>query len=131
MASIHAEVPNDVNIETSHEIIDRVEREALEQLGIMLVIHMDPVETKDEHVLEAKEKVEKVLRAMDPKLSIHDFRMVPGTDQINLIFDLVVPFEYDEEEKNNLQLQLMEKLQEIDKRYQCVITMEHSYKAHV
>ena len=40
-------------------------------------------------------------------------------------------FEYDEEEKNNLQLQLMEKLQEIDKRYQCVITMEHSYKAHV
>ena len=92
---------------------------------------MDPVETKDKHVLEAKEKVEKVLRAMDPKLSIHDFRMVPGTDQINLIFDLVVPFEYDEEEKNNLQLQLMEKLQEIDKRYQCVITMEHSYKAHV
>lgn len=47
MASIHAEVPNDVNIETSHEVIDRVEREALEQLGIMLVIHMDPVETKD------------------------------------------------------------------------------------
>ena len=82
MASIHAEVPNDVNIETSHEVIDRVEREALEQLGIMLVIHMDPVETKDEHVLEAKEKVEKVLRAMDPKLSIHDFRMVPGMDQI-------------------------------------------------
>ena len=50
--------------------------------------------------MEAKEKVEKVLRAMDPKLSIHDFRMVPGTDQINLIFDLVVPFEYDEEEES-------------------------------
>lgn len=65
MASIHAEVPNDDEywihpMRLSH----RVEREALEQLGIMLVIHMDPVETKDEHVLEAKEKVEKVLRAM-------------------------------------------------------------------
>ena len=60
-----------------------------------------------------------------------DLRVVNGMGQINLIFDMVVPFEYDEEEKNNLQLQLMEKLQEIDKRYQCVITMEHSYKAHV
>ena len=77
MASIHAEVPNDVNIETSHEIIDRVEREALEQLGVMLVIHMDPVETKDKHVLEAKEKVEKVLRAMDPKLVSMTFEWFP------------------------------------------------------
>ena len=129
MASIHAEVPNDVNIETSHEIIDRVEREALEQLGIMLVIHMDPVETKDEHVLEAKEKVEKVLRAMDPKLSIHDFRMVPGTDQINLIFDLVVPFEYDQKKQDHIRSAIMGVLQIVDPRYQCVITVERSYVA--
>ena len=47
MASIHAEVPNDVDIEESHEIIDRIEREAIKKLGIFLVIHMDPVETKD------------------------------------------------------------------------------------
>jgi len=129
MASIHAEVPNDVNIETSHEVIDRVEREALEQLGIMLVIHMDPVETKDEHVLEAKEKVEKVLRAMDPKLSIHDFRMVPGTDQINLIFDLVVPFEYDQKKQDHIRSAIMGVLQIVDPRYQCVITVERSYVA--
>lgn len=129
MASIHAEVPNDVNIETSHEIIDRVEREALEQLGVMLVIHMDPVETKDKHVLEAKEKVEKVLRAMDPKLSIHDFRMVPGTDQINLIFDLVVPFEYDQKKQDHIRSAIMGVLQIVDPRYQCVITVERSYVA--
>ena len=129
MASIHAEVPNDANIETSHEIIDRVEREALEQLGVMLVIHMDPVETKDKHVLEAKEKVEKVLRAMDPKLSIHDFRMVPGTDQINLIFDLVVPFEYDQKKQDHIRSAIMGVLQIVDPRYQCVITVERSYVA--
>ena len=129
MASIHAEVPNDVNIETSHEIIDRVEREALEQLGVMLVIHMDPVETKDKHVLETKEKVEKVLRAMDPKLSIHDFRMVPGTDQINLIFDLVVPFEYDQKKQDHIRSAIMGVLQIVDPRYQCVITVERSYVA--
>ena len=52
MASIHAEVPNDVDIETSHEIIDRIERDSIKNLGIFLVIHMDPVETRDEKVIE-------------------------------------------------------------------------------
>ena len=96
-----------------------------------VVIHMDPIDVNDEHINALREQVDGVLRGIDEKLSMHDFRVVDGERQINLIFDMVVPFEYDEEEKNNLQLQLMEKLQEIDKRYQCVITMEHSYKAHV
>lgn len=63
MASIHAEVPNDVDIEESHEIIDRIEREAVKKLGIFLVIHMDPVETRDKKVLETRHKVEQILEA--------------------------------------------------------------------
>ena len=131
MASIHAEVPNDADIEEAHELIDRIERDAVDELGILLVIHMDPIEMRDEQVMTVRGEVEAALKELDPQCSIHDLRFVNGMGQINLIFDMVVPFEYDEEEKNNLQLQLMEKLQEIDKRYQCVITMEHSYKAHV
>ena len=57
LASIHAEVPNDVDIETSHEIIDRIERDAARKLGIFLVIHMDPVAVRDERVTELKEQV--------------------------------------------------------------------------
>ena len=131
MASIHAEVPNDADIEEAHEVIDRIERDAVDELGILLVIHMDPIEMRDEQVMTVRGEVEAALKELDPQCSIHDLRVVNGMGQINLIFDMVVPFEYDEEEKNNLQLQLMEKLQEIDKRYQCAITMEHSYKAHV
>ena len=131
MASIHAEVPRDEDIEVSHEIIDRIEREVSKKTGVFLVIHMDPIEMRDEQVMTVRGEVEAALKELDPQCSIHDLRVVNGMGQINLIFDMVVPFEYDEEEKNNLQLQLMEKLQEIDKRYQCVITMEHSYKAHV
>ena len=130
MASIHAEVPNDADIEEAHELIDRIERDAVDELGILLVIHMDPIEMRDEQVMTVRGEVEAALKELDPQCSIHDLRVVNGMGQINLIFDMVVPFEYDEEEKNNLQLQLMEKLQEIDKRYQCDITMEHSYKAH-
>ena len=86
MASIHAEVPNDVNIETSHEVIDRGGARSIRTAWNYARNTYGSCRDKDEHVLEAKEKVEKVLRAMDPKLSIHDFRMVPGTDQINLNF---------------------------------------------
>lgn len=129
MASIHAEVPNDVDIETSHEIIDRIERDAHEQLGIYLVIHMDPIETKNKEVLDAKNKVEDILEALDPNVSIHDFRMVRGKEHSNLIFDLVVPFEYDNDKQYSLTHSLMKLIQIMDERYQCVITLERSYIA--
>lgn len=129
MASIHAEVPNDVDIEVSHEIIDRIERDAAKRLGIFLVIHMDPVETKDEHVLEVRHQVEQILDAVDSRVSIHDFRMVDGKEQINLIFDMVVPFEYSTQKQNELKMTLRKLLQMEDKRYQCVITIERSYVA--
>lgn len=129
MASIHAEVPNDVDIEVSHEIIDRIERDAIKNLGIFLVIHMDPIETKDTYVLQVREQVEQTLDALDPAVSIHDFRMVDGKEQVNLIFDMVVPFEYDKKKQDELRMTLIKLLQIVDHRYQCVITLERSYVA--
>ncbi len=129
MASIHAEVPNDVDVEKSHEIIDRIERETLKRIGIFLVIHMDPVETRDAQVLTAKEHVLQTLAKIDTSVSIHDFRMVDGKEQSNLIFDMVIPHEYDKEKQLELKRTLREKLKEVDDRYHCVITMERSYVA--
>ena len=129
MASIHAEVPNDVDIEVSHEVIDRIERDAAKKLGIFLVIHMDPVETRDKHVLGVKNQVVEVLAALDPAVSIHDFRMVDGKEQINLIFDLVVPFEYDHQKQEELKDSLKRLLKMHDSRYEFVMTVERSYVA--
>lgn len=129
MASIHAEVPNNVSIEVSHEIIDRIERDAAKELGIFLVIHMDPLETEDQTVLKVRKKTEKAVEELDSRCSIHDFRMVKGEDQMNLIFDLVVPREYSEKKGDELMIRVIERMQEIDKRYQCVITLENSFVA--
>lgn len=129
MASIHAEVPNDVSIEESHEIIDKIERDAMENLGVFLVIHMDPIEMKNGQVLKIREQVENSLDNLDKDCSIHDFRVVEGREQINLIFDLVAPHGYDEMKRNELQEEMAQKLREIDCRYQCVITVEHSFVA--
>ncbi len=85
MASIHAEVASEENIEVSHEIIDRIERDCMRKLGIFLVIHMDPVETKNTQTDAFKEMLGQVLSELDSRLSFHDFRMVNGQKQINLI----------------------------------------------
>ena len=127
LASIHAEVPNDVDIETSHEIIDRIERDAVKKLGLFLVIHMDPLEVKNEHVAEIKAQVEAAVKELDSRLSIHDFRMVDGKEQINLIFDMVVPYEYDDKKQADLRRTVEKLLHVADPRYQCVITVERSY----
>lgn len=129
MASIHAEVPNDVDIGQSHEIIDRIEREAAKKLGIFLVIHMDPVEMKDQRVLQVRDRAVQILKELDPACSIHDFRMVYGENQINLIFDMVIPIEYDEEMRKELPQKLADRLKESDPRYECVITVEYDYVA--
>ena len=129
LASIHAEVPNDVDIETSHVIIDRIERDAAKKLGLFLVIHMDPVAVKDERVTELKNQVSSVLKQIDDRLSLHDFRIVDGEHQINLIFDVVVPHSYMDKERDELHMEILEKVSELDPRYQCVITMENGYVA--
>lgn len=129
MASIHAEVPNDVPIDESHEIIDRVERDAMEELGIFLVIHMDPIETKNQVVLETRKLTESIVAEVDQEISIHDFRMVHGNEQINLIFDVVVPWDYEETKRVEICRKLTERMQNMDPRYCLVMTLEQSFVA--
>lgn len=129
MASLHAEVPNDVDIEVSHEIIDRIEREAIREIGIYLVIHMDPVEMKNEETVSVRKILEDELARLDKQCSIHDFRMVHGEKQVNLIFDMVVPIQYDKEQRKFLVQKIRKAMQEQDERYQCVIVVESSYIA--
>lgn len=129
MASIHAEVPSDVNIEQSHEIIDTIEREAIEKLGIFLVVHMDPIEVRDEKILQIKAEVVRALQELDAECTMHDFRVVEGEHRKNLIFDMVVPIGYDEEHKKQLKKAMAEQMSAIDARYCCIITVEHEFVA--
>lgn len=129
MASVHAEVSNSVDIEVSHEIIDKIERDILKDLGLFLVIHMDPIETNNEQLEKIKQQVQDVVHELNVAFSIHDFRMVVGEKQINLIFDLVVPLSCSKEAKKEICQILRKKMHEIDERYQCVIQVENSFVA--
>lgn len=129
MATIHAEVPNDINIEVSHEIIDKIERDVKKDLNILLVIHMDPVEMRDEEVLSLREKTSRIVHALDPELNFHDFRVLKENEQRNLIFDLVVPDSYSEKDANRVMHQLVSLLHEMDENVECIITLDRSFEA--
>ena len=128
MASIHAEVPSKLDIETSHAVVDQIERDALEKLGIFLVIHMDPVETDNELAAILKEMAIDVILHLDSRLTLHDFRIAQSPARINLIFDLVVPRDYTRQMREELTRQVCEKVRERDRRCACIVTVENSYR---
>jgi len=129
MATIHAEVSNDCDIEKIHETIDQIERDVVRELGIFLVIHMDPIEVKNEVIKEKKKMVEEVIKNVDPKTSFHDFRVVNGEQSINLIFDLVVPHSYDNKKVDSIVQAISEKINEVSPKYHCVITIDKNFIA--
>ena len=94
MISLHAEVPADGDILALHDVIDNVEHRLKNELHCAAVIHMDPVSTKDEKTLELKRVVTEIVKEVSPVLSIHDFRVVAGPTHTNLIFDMVVPYDF-------------------------------------
>lgn len=129
LATIHAEVPNDLDFEKAHEIIDQIEKDVKDKLDIFLVIHTDPIEINDVIVLEKKELVLNIIKRLEGKASIHDFRIINGERQINLIFDLVIPYSYSKYQKQNLITSITEEVAKLNTRHQCIINMENSFIA--
>ncbi len=97
--SLHVEMDQKEDPLLCHEIIDNLERRCLEQQGVHLVIHYDPVVTDDAQQEELRTYLRKTLEDMDSRLSMHDFRMVRGTGHTNLIFDIALPRDWLKREK--------------------------------
>lgn len=126
IASAHAEVPCDADILEVHEVIDRIEKEINSKLNIVICIHMDPIAVNDENINRYKKIISEVIEEYDKDFKFHDFRIVEGKKQTNVIFDLVIPHKY--EKTNDVILkELREKVKEKKKEINLVITIEHSY----
>ena len=124
--SLHAEVPCDKDILYLHECIDNIENEIKNKLNCEVSIHMDPVDTNDENLFETKVLVSEILKEIDERLTLHDFRMVHGDSHSNLIFDVVVPHKFKLSEKE-LIAQIQEQVRTKHKGYYCVINIDNDY----
>lgn len=125
-ASVHAEVPANIDIMQSHDTVDLIERDLQHKYGMLVSIHMDPVVTDDARVTELKEICQKVLLDIDERLTLHDFRMVEGPTHTNLIFDTVAPSEFPFSDRELCDT-ISEKLSKIDERYFTVVTVDHAF----
>ena len=103
-ASLHVEMDCREDPLVCHEIIDEMEWKCLQNHGIHLVIHYDPVVTDDPRLTALKKQTQKLLHRRDPRLSLHDFRMVPGRKHMNLVFDVVLPADLEGQKQQILRL---------------------------
>ncbi len=126
-ASVHAEVDAKGDILESHDMIDNIEREVSGEFGIELVIHMDPIVTDDEATNEARGKVKDIVENIDKSLSMHDFRMVPGSTHTNLIFDVAVPYNFELSQKELLSKIQFGVTEKIGNSYFCVVNFDSIY----
>ena len=94
MISVHAEVPADGDILVLHDAIDIIEHSLREKLHCHAVIHMDPICTDDPETIALKEDVTAYIHTSSSELSLHDFRLVKGPTHTNVIFDLLVPYDF-------------------------------------
>ena len=126
-ASVHVEVPQDTDFVKCHEQVDLCEKLVNEKYNISLVIHMDPIDVNNEAVTKTRAEIESIVKSIDSRMTIHDFRMTPsGEKRTNLIFDAVVPagLAFTKAELEGL---ICEKAVRLNPTYNCVITFDDDF----
>lgn len=127
MASVHAEVDEGADIRTIHESIDAAERRILKELGVPVVIHMDPVAVNCDRTNALRLQMVRVITSVNPHFTLHDFRKVEVGGHINLIFDLAVPGEMGEADREEALEKIEQAARALDERYRLIVQVDNQY----
>ena len=127
-ASVHVELAAEDDVMASHELIDDIERDFLKNDRLPVIIHFDPIVTSDAQVGDMRRWLAEAVKTIDPSLTIHDLRMVPGVSHTNLIFDCVTPPGFTIS-SGRLKEAIGRLVSEKDPGYRCVITVESNFAA--
>lgn len=122
-ASLHAEVPYDMDMLTAHDIIDHAESRIKKRLGIDISIHMDPVIYDDEKLKQIKQEIYKIVSDIDDRITMHDFRLVDGPGVKKVIFDCVVPFDMPISD-NEVKKRIADEVLQLEGNYEAVINID-------
>ncbi len=126
IVSLHAEVSAHTDLATAHDLIDRAEKELQHRFQVDACIHIDPVDVEDDSFNQLLLITRTVLQDVEPRLSLHDFRVVSGEETTRLIFDVTVPFDL-RGEAGTLIAEVERRLKAVDEKLTPVITAEHGY----
>ncbi len=126
MVSLHAEVPSTCDILNIHDTIDNIEHDIFEELGTIAVIHMDPVLIGDPLTDRLKEAAIGILKNIDERLTLHDFRIVKGPSHTNILFDIVKPYRLKMTD-DELKFTILAEFKKIDNHYFTVLEIDNDY----
>ncbi len=124
--SFHAEVPANADICKVHDVIDQLEQDMFEKFHCITTIHTDPIVVDDEEINQMHKTTENIVKSINPKLSIHDFRMTDGGERINLIFDLTLPTD-EKIDVEEVVKKIKDEIHKKNDKYYAVIKAEYSY----
>lgn len=125
-ASVHVEMDYKFDVIKAHDIIDNIENDICRETGINLVIHYDPISSDNETVSTMREFISKLVKGINSEISIHDLRVVEGVTHTNIVFDMVIPYDY-KGSINELKDQVIRAIREKDSTLFPVIKIEYSY----
>ena len=126
MISLHAEVPASGDILAMHDTIDVIEFKLRNSLNCEAVIHMDPIMNDDPETLSLKKQIDKLITDFDATITMHDFRIVRGPTHTNIMFDLVLPYQYRMTEKE-VSTYFFTEIQKVNPTYYPIIHMDTQY----
>ena len=124
IASAHAEVRSDCDLMAIHETIDAAEREIGAQMGILLTLHLDPIEVDNAVLNQTREEMGQILMGIDKTLRFHDFRMVRGENRTNLLFDIVVQPGMKPEAIAELKQRVADEAARLNPAYHCILSVD-------
>lgn len=127
IASVHAEVPSDVDIVEIHDLIDNVEVQILQEMGIIMCIHLDPLVLGDETVNKYKQMTHEIIKGYNAEYTFHDFRVVEGPTHTNLLFDIVIPAEKSHVPSGVVLKDIQKLFKEKDSTINIVARVEHPF----
>lgn len=125
-ASAHVEMSASGNVLQSHDVIDDIERAVMADYGVHLVLHYDPIDNDNNAVTAHRQMMKQLVEGIDSRLTLHDFRMVKGPGHTNLIFDVVVPPQFEMSEAE-LKAEIDSRAKAQNPHHYTVVTVDRSY----
>lgn len=125
-ASAHVEMAAEADPLESHDLIDNIEQDFKNDDGLIVTLHYDPIVTDDPQVKDLRNQINQMVKTIDPALSIHDLRTVPGPTHTNVIFDCVKPANL-ELSDDELRAKVSELVVKQHPNAICKITVDQSY----
>lgn len=126
-ASIHVEVNASADLMDSHDMVDNIERAVYKCMGVLLTVHMDPMDLKDPLTVKVREQLQEIIDSMDCIVDVHDVRAISGKTHHNVIFDVIV--DHDSKLTDaEIASKIRQRLLAYNPMYRTVITVDKSYE---